>query len=411
MCFLLFLGTGANAQQNPVSTSPLDDTTTQAESPDPMEDIPPEVLKVGNELKAKYEKSHREYAEVLANMRESHILYMNEEDRTDSRMKQYREERNKALDLMDQLFLEALDVIRVMPDRECATYLVTLIEHRLLRDFYDEAMMEAGARLIDGGVKLPYLFQATARAAVVGGDFDMARKLYEVVDIESEEVPDCDRSLFYNMDELQKQWEQEQQARRNDAEKDTNPRVRMMTTRGEVVMELFIDQAPSTVANFINLVESGYYDGLDFGQVIDHLLALTGDLTGDGRGNSGKFIMDEHQREDARHAFAGSLVMAKAPTSVAGQFVPNSASAQFAILFLPLVGLNEDQTVFGRVIQGMDSICELRRIDPNKKKDKKVIVLPPDRVLSIEVIRRPETLPDVNYNEHFGHNHGPGVTH
>jgi peptidylprolyl isomerase len=108
-------------------------------------------------------------------------------------------------------------------------------------------------------------------------------------------------------------------------------------------------------------------------------------------------LMDEHERPDARKAFRGSLVMAKLPTGVAGEFVPNSASSQFAILFLPMPHLTEQQTVFGRVIEGMDVISSLRRVDPNKEKKNTDVVVPPDRILSAEVIRRPEKLPEPVY--------------
>jgi peptidylprolyl isomerase len=89
--------------------------------------------------------------------------------------------------------------------------------------------------------------------------------------------------------------------------------------------------------------------------------------------------------------------MAKLPTDQAGEFVPDSASSQFAILFLPIISVADQQTVFGRVIEGMDAISRLRRVDPNKKKEKGQIVLPPDRVIEATVIRRPETLPEPQY--------------
>ncbi len=178
---------------------------------------------------------------------------------------------------------------------------------------------------------------------------------------------------------------------------DRLPRVKLETTQGDVVVELFLDQAPTTVANFIRLVEEGFYDELDFYQVIDHVLALTGDPNGDGSGNSGKFIKDEHDREDSRHAFRGSLLMAKIPEEASGEFVPNSASSQFSILLLPIASASDQQTVFGRVMEGMDVVSRLRRVDPNKEKEKDEIVLPADRIIEATVIRRPETLPEPEY--------------
>jgi peptidylprolyl isomerase len=176
------------------------------------------------------------------------------------------------------------------------------------------------------------------------------------------------------------------------------PRVRLRTTRGDITVELFLKEAPSTVSHFLKLVEQDFYDGLDFYQVLDHLLALTGDPLGDGSGNSGEYLADEHDRPDARHPLRGSLVMAKIPDGP-NSYIPNSASSQFCILFLPIPRITEQQTVFGRVIEGMDVACSFRRVDPNEEKQEGMPSLPPDRILSADVIRRPESLPEPVYVE------------
>lgn len=107
--------------------------------------------------------------------------------------------------------------------------------------------------------------------------------------------------------------------------------------------------------------------------------------------------MDEHQNENARAGFRGSLVMAKLPTGETGKFVPNSASSQFAILLLPVTSVSKEQTIFGRVIEGMDAISRMRRVDPSKKKEKGEVVQPPDLIIEATVVRRPETLPEPDY--------------
>ncbi len=93
-------------------------------------------------------------------------------------------------------------------------------------------------------------------------------------------------------------WEHEQELRAAEAKADDLPRVLLETTRGPVVIELFEDQAPNTVANFIQLVESGFYDGSDFYQVVDDFVAQGGDPIGDGSGTSGRFIADEVEHTD-----------------------------------------------------------------------------------------------------------------
>ena len=77
--------------------------------------------------------------------------------------------------------------------------------------------------------------------------------------------------------------------------------------------------------------------------------------------------MDEHEREDARVGLRGSLVMAKKPRPNNRGFYPNSASSQFAILYLPVPGVNDQQTVFGRVIEGENVVSRLRRVDALQK--------------------------------------------
>jgi peptidylprolyl isomerase len=152
------------------------------------------------------------------------------------------------------------------------------------------------------------------------------------------------------------------------------------------------------VSHFIRLVEDGFYNGLDFFQVIDHLLALTGDPGGTGTGNCGQFLRDEHGRPGARKGLRGSLVMAKIPMpDDSGNFIPNSASSQFAILLLPILTASEQQTIFGTVIEGMDVVSRLRRVDPHKEKKKGAIVYPPDSIIEAKVIRRPEILPEPEY--------------
>jgi peptidylprolyl isomerase len=360
-----------------------------------LDEMPPEFVKEMKQAEQQFKHLRAKLADKLIEMRTTHTLYLNDEVRTPEALAAYRRQRNESRQLMNETFDAALNVIRYRGDTEAARYLVTMIQHRFQRDIYNATTLEAGARLIDGGVRLAYVFLATGRSAMTVGDFALARKIYESLD--PDDLEDVDKTLIARADVIETEWQKEKQLFDKEAQADRLPRVKLVTTRGEILVELFIDQAPSTVANFIKLVDAGYYDGLDFYQVVDHLLALTGDENGDGSGSTGKYLQDEHQREDARAAVRGSLVMAKIPLEKVGEFVPNSGSAQFAILYLPITSIAEQQTVFGRVIEGMDVVGSLRRVDPNKKKGKGEIVMPPDRVLSATVVRRPEKLPEIVY--------------
>ncbi|MBW3600539.1 MAG: peptidylprolyl isomerase [Planctomycetes bacterium] len=149
----------------------------------------------------------------------------------------------------------------------------------------------------------------------------------------------------------------------------------METNKGKLVIELFEDQAPNTVANFITLVESGFYDGLAFHRVIPHFMAQGGDPDGDGTGGPGYEIPCECYEEDARMHFRGSLSMAHAGRDTGG--------SQFFLTFIPTPHLNGRHTVFGRVIEGLEVLDELQRRDPND-----TAAPAPDKIVDAEVIRK-----------------------
>ncbi len=182
-------------------------------------------------------------------------------------------------------------------------------------------------------------------------------------------------------------WEAEQAIRAAEAEADDLPRVKLTTTKGDIVLELFENEAPNSVANFINLVEKHFYDGLKFHRVLANFVAQGGDPKGDGTGGPGYTIECECFRPDARKHFAGSLSMAHAGR--------NTGGSQFFLTLMPTPGLNGKHTVFGRVIQGMDVLAGLQRIDPEKPDP----YVQPDAIVKATVVRKrdhayePQTTP------------------
>ena len=96
------------------------------------------------------------------------------------------------------------------------------------------------------------------------------------------------------------------------------PRVELKTSKGDVVIELFEDEAPNTVANFIQLVEKKYYDGLKFHRVIDGFMAQGGCPKGTGTAGPGYSIACECQLKGARKHARGSLSMAHAGRDTGG---------------------------------------------------------------------------------------------
>ncbi|MBB6098944.1 peptidylprolyl isomerase/peptidyl-prolyl cis-trans isomerase B (cyclophilin B) [Deinobacterium chartae] len=127
------------------------------------------------------------------------------------------------------------------------------------------------------------------------------------------------------------------------------------TSKGRMVAELYPEQAPVTVNSFAYLLRHHYYDGIVFHRVLEGFMAQTGDPTGTGRGGPGYTFEDEFTRE-LQHDAKGVLSMANAG--------PATNGSQIFILFTPQPHLNMRHTVFGRVVEGLDVLDRLQRIDP-----------------------------------------------
>jgi cyclophilin family peptidyl-prolyl cis-trans isomerase len=177
-------------------------------------------------------------------------------------------------------------------------------------------------------------------------------------------------ALKLQLETLAEAWAVEEALLAAEAEKNDLPRVSLDTGKGVIVLELFEDQAPYTVANFIELVEGDFYDGTKFHRVLPGFMAQGGDpntIAGasgaPGQGGPGYTIPDESSRSDKRKHFAGRLAMAKpSDPERPGKAKPNSAGSQFYITVVPTSHLDEEYTVFGRVIEG-DDIARSLRID------------------------------------------------
>lgn len=135
------------------------------------------------------------------------------------------------------------------------------------------------------------------------------------------------------------------------AEADDLPTVEMLTDKGRIVITLFEDDAPNTVASFLTLVESGFYDGLVFHRVVPHFVVQGGDPDGTGSGGPGYAI----KLEATRHHFRGSLSMARSED-------PDSAGSQFFFCLSAATThhLDDGYAVFGRVSEGLDVMDSLR---------------------------------------------------
>ncbi|NMG23056.1 peptidylprolyl isomerase, partial [Brasilonema bromeliae] len=151
--------------------------------------------------------------------------------------------------------------------------------------------------------------------------------------------------------------QEERAIREKEAKADDLPRVKLSTTEGDMVVELYENEAPNTVANFVSLVEKGFYNGLTFHRVLEDFMAQGGDPTGTGSGGPGYNIPCECYQPNARKHFPATLSMAHAGRDTGG--------SQFFITFVQTKHLDGKHTVFGRVIEGQEVLDKLQRIDPS----------------------------------------------
>ena len=126
-----------------------------------------------------------------------------------------------------------------------------------------------------------------------------------------------------------------------------NPTVTIETSQGTIVAEMYMDKAPKTAGNFIDLAKKGYYDGLIFHRVIEGFMIQGGCPDGTGRGGPGSHLPDEFG-EGLAHTDAGIFSMANAG--------PNTGGSQFFITLAPTGWLDGKHAIFGRVTEGMDVV-------------------------------------------------------
>ncbi len=145
------------------------------------------------------------------------------------------------------------------------------------------------------------------------------------------------------------------------------PRATIETTKGTMIIELYNDKAPNTVANFIKLAKQGFYNGILFHRVIPDFMIQTGDPAGTGRGGPGYTFEDEFA-PDLKHDGPGIVSMANAG--------PNTNGSQFFITLAATPWLNGKHTIFGRVVEGQAVIEQIAAVerDANDRPRKDVVM-------------------------------------
>ncbi len=235
-----------------------------------------------------------------------------------------------------------------------------IIGHKL--DRYVKTLSEIMARgpevdadvrrtIIDG---LPTLFDE------FGQDSALVRLLIDGI-LDKEYIVRRSAAIVYEKKMNEDRWAQvppaetritESQIRAAVEKYTTNPTARIITEKGEIEMVLRFDIAPLTVINFIELAQSGTYDGLKFHRVVPNFVIQGGDPRGDGWGGPGYQIRCEYSELPYRRGTVGIATSGK-----------DTGGSQFFIALSPQPHLNGRYTVFGEVTDGMEIADEIVRGD------------------------------------------------
>jgi cyclophilin family peptidyl-prolyl cis-trans isomerase len=319
-----------------------------------------------------------EWKDLLKQLRRLQAEYRNADPTKAAELKkQWSDAIVKGDALLIELRETAKQAFLAAPNQDSAVkeLLTRFVADDVARDDYEPAAALSQA-LLDAGCDDPKLYDPAGMAAFATHDFSRAIEYLQKAKAVGMLGPAGGKYLE-DAGKYVEYWAQEQAIRAKEAEADDLPRVLLKTNKGDIVVELFENEAPETVGNFISLVEAKYYDGLKFHRVLPGFMAQGGCSKGDGTGDPGYKIYCECYRDDYRKHFRGTLSMAKSQAR-------NTGGSQFFLTFLPTPHLNGLHTAFGRVIDGMDVLAKLQRVDPQDPMFK----ADPDKIIEAKVLRK-----------------------
>jgi cyclophilin family peptidyl-prolyl cis-trans isomerase len=319
-----------------------------------------------------------EWKKILAELRKNTLEVTAARPSDREKLMEQREEifaRGNAMMPKIKKSAEAAYVAAPNNNGDAELFIRSMVDDAMDKEEYEEALRLANV-LIAGGYENKNVYNVAGKAAFDANDFEAAGKYLKIAKEANmlEESPG--QVLLSMVDDYQKKWQKEAELRAEEAKADDLPQVSLKTTKGDIVLELFENQAPNTVANFIRLVEKGFYNDTPFHRVMKGFMAQGGDPTGEGKGGPGYTIPCECYRDDHRIHFRGSLSMAHTGDKDTG-------GSQFFLTFTPTTHLDGKHTVFGRIIDGIGVLSKLERRDPIKTDQPK-----PDKIIEATVLRK-----------------------
>ncbi|MEI8374330.1 MAG: peptidylprolyl isomerase [Planctomycetota bacterium] len=306
-----------------------------------------------------FAKINAEWTDLVANLGALKSEYATSKDaarKTEIR-KQYGEGIEKAEAMVGKLVAAAESAYAKAPntDPQITELLVVTLADRVRFDDYEVAF-KLGKLLMDNKCTEKYVPALAGVAAFCVNEYGQAGVWLQAAKARGN-LPQEYEHYLDSVDSVRADWAKEKKIRDAEAKADDLPRVLLKTSAGDIEVELFENEVPNTVLNFITLVEKGFYNGLKFHRVLPGFVAQGGCPKGNGTGGPGYTIPCECRKPDYRTHFRGSLSMAHAGLDTGG--------SQFFLTFVPTTMLNGKHTVFGRVISGFDVLAKLKRRNPD----------------------------------------------
>ena len=308
------------------------------------------------ELKKKWDAINSQFAEKEAALKGDGDL--------DAAKEAYRDLIDEANNVIEKLETASLAELDKKPNDSTAIRTLLGIMLNEAEKGKDAKVLDLGDRLIQRGINQEY--------------FKIAAK--------SERISTPSREIF---DELI--------IRQEEFIKNDLPRVRIETNKGDIVIELFENEAPNTIGNFVSLVEANYYDDMLFHRVMENFMAQGGGFKLDEKGQEyqtkgpGYTIKCECHTEDKRLHFTNSLSMAHLGPKDTG-------AAQFFITFERTTFLDGKHTCFGRVISGQEVLESMTRnyVSDGSPGGRRMSGVKSDKIITMELLRkrRHDYLPD-----------------
>lgn len=325
-----------------------------------------------------FAKINKEWTELIAGLGAMKNEYATSTDaaRKAEIHKQYYEGVEKAKLMEEKVLAAAENAYAEAPnaDPNIVQVLVATLYESVTRDDFEPAF-KLGKMLLENKCSEKHVPALAGVAAFCVNEYDQADVWLRAARAQGN-LPEQFAHYLDSIDDAKDAWTKEKKIREAEAKAGDLPRVLMKTSAGDIEIELFENEAPNTVLNFITLVDKGFYNGLKFHRVLPSFMAQGGDPKGDGTGGPGYMIPCECFRPDHRLHYRGSLSMAHTAQRDTG-------GSQFFLTFVPTKHLDGVHTVFGRVISGFDVLAKLKRRNPDDP-----TVGAADTITEAKVIRR-----------------------